>query len=281
MTDHSFAFFRRAGDGFEPTPMAQSMWGGGQLHGVAIGGLLARAAEETVLAEGRSDLVPARFHVDLFRPARMLPTTTTAAVVRISPRLALVDTMVLQEDRPVARATTSFLLPTEEPPGRVWSSDARAEVPPASVVPESDEPRVPFFASAAPWSDNFGDHQNDGRHAVWHTGVPMVAGETPTPFQAVASIGDTTSMVTNWGSGGVEFINTDYSLALVRRPVGQEIGLRALDHVSRDGIAVGTAEVFDRAGPLGSATVTALANTRRTVDFGQDSGDTHQANPGA
>jgi hypothetical protein len=281
VTDQSFAFFRAAGDGFEPTPMAQSMWGGGQLHGVAIGGLLARAAEDVIDAEGRSELVPARFHVDLFRPARMLPTTTTASVVRASPRLALVDTVVLQEGRPVARATTSFLLPTEAPAGRVWSSDARAELPPASVVPESEEPRVPFFASAAPWSDNFGEHQNDGRHAVWHTGVPMVEGERPTPFQAVASIGDTTSMVTNWGSNGVEYINTDYSLALSRRPVGQEIGLRALDHVALDGIAVGTAEIFDRAGPLGSATVTALANARRAVDFGQDTGDTHQGNPGA
>jgi hypothetical protein len=27
--------------------------------------------------------------------------------------------------------------------------------------------------------------------------------------------------------------------------------------------------------------VTALANARRTVDFGQDTGDTHQGNPGA
>lgn len=281
MTDHALAFFRKAGDGFEPTPMAQSMWGGGQLHGVAVGGLLARAAEEAIAAAGRTELVPARFHVDLFRPARMLPTSTTATVVRTGPRLALVDTAVVQDGRPVARATTSFLLPTEAPGGTVWSSSDRAEVPPLSVVPESDEPRVPFFASAAPWSDNFGEHQNEGRHLVWHTGVPMVEGERPTPFQAVASIGDTASMVTAWGTGGVEYINTDYSLALSRPPVGHEIGLRAIDHVARDGLAVGTAEVFDRAGTLGTATVTQLANARRAVDFGHDSGDSHEGNPGA
>lgn len=281
MTDFVAAFFRRSGDHFAPTPLAESMWGGGQLHGVAIGGLLARAVEEAVAAEGRSDLVPARFHVDLFRPARALPTSTTATIVRSGPRLALVDAEVLQEGRPVARATASFLLPTERPEGKVWSSEERATLPPLSVVPESDEPRVPFFASASPWSDNFGEHQNDGRHAVWHTGVPMVEGERPTPFQAAASIGDTASMVTNWGSRGVEYINTDYSLALSRRPVGTEIGLRALDHVAQDGIAVGTAEVFDRAGTFGTATVTALANSRRTVDFGSDTGESHSGNPGA
>ena len=34
-----------------------------------------------------------------------------------------------------------------------------------------------------------------------------------------------------------------------------------------DGIVVGTAEVFDSTGVVGTATVTALANTRRTVDL--------------
>lgn len=281
VTGFEAAFFRRSGDHFEPLHLAESMWGRGQLHGVAVGGLLARAVEEAVVAAGRDELVPARFHVDLFRPATMVPTSTTATIVRTSPRLALVDAEVVQKGRTVARATASFLLPTETPDGKVWSSDERAARPPVSVVPESDQPRVPFFASESPWSDNFGEHQNAGRHAVWHTGVPMVVGERPTPFQAAASIGDTASMVTNWGSNGVEYINTDYSLALSRRPVGLEIGLRALDHVSHDGIAVGTAEVFDRAGTLGTATVTALANARRAVDFGRDSGAAHEGNPGA
>lgn len=275
------AFFRRSGDHYEPLQLAESMWGRGQLHGVAVGGLLARAVEEAVAESARTDLVPARFHVDLFRPAMTLPTYTAATVVRTSRRLALVDAQVIQDGSPVARATASFLLPTEAPEGKVWSSADRATVPPLSVVPESDEPRVPCFASHNGWSDNFGEHQNDGRHTVWHTGVPMVVGERPTPFQAVASIGDTASMVTNWGSGGVEYINTDYSLALSRPPASLEIGLRAIDHVALDGIAVGTAEVFDRSGTIGTATVTALGNARRAVDFGRDSGEAHAGNPGA
>ena len=88
-----------------------------------------------------------------------------------------------------------------------------------------------------------------------------------TTFQGVAAIADTTSMVTNWGSGGMAYINTDISLTLARRPVGMEIGLRTLDHVQYDGVAVSVAEIIDRAGPLGSASVTALANAGRTLDF--------------
>lgn len=74
-------------------------------------------------------------------------------------------------------------------------------------------------------------------------------------------------MVTNWGAAGVEHINTDIDLALCRMPDSSRLGLRALDHLGSDGIVVGTAEVFDSTGVVGTATVTALANTRRTVDL--------------
>ena len=61
---------------------------------------------------------------------------------------------------------------------------------------------------------------------------------------------------------------TDIAMTLSRRPVGIEIGLEATDRVERDGIAVGTATVYDREGPLGSVITAALANSRRTVDLG-------------
>ena len=74
-------------------------------------------------------------------------------------------------------------------------------------------------------------------------------------------------MVTNWGSNGVEYINTDIALVLAREPEGVEIGLLATDRGEEDGIAVGTAVMFDRRGRLGTVMVASLANARRTVDF--------------
>lgn len=261
-------WFRRDGEAFTPLPLARSLWSESQIHGVAVSGLLARALERAVLALGRPELVPARYHVDLFRAARMAETTATATVVRQGPRLVLLDAVVQQGDVRVARATATFLQPSTNPSGVVWSSEAGRPTPaPADLAPLADVFHVPLFASEKPWSDNWTEHQNAGRHQTWQTAVPIVAGEPVTPFQAVASVADATSMVTNWGSNGVEYINTDISLALARRPTGVAVGLRALDHVAANGIAVGTAEVFDRAGPLGTATVTALANARRTVDF--------------
>ncbi|HWJ07751.1 MAG TPA: acyl-CoA thioesterase domain-containing protein [Nocardioides sp.] len=263
-----FAWFRSEGDALVPLPLAQSLWRSDQMHGVAVSGLLARTLESAVDAAGRDELVPARYHVDLFRPARMVATTARATVVREGPRLLLVDAVVEQAGEVVARAGATFLKPSVSPPGAVWSSpEERPAPPPLDVAPADVDHHVPIFASDEPWSDDFGDHQNGGRHQTWHIAVPTVLGEPCTPFQAVASIADATSMVTNWGAGGVEYINTDIDLALCRRPTGISIGLRATDHLAHDGVAVGTAEVFDRDGSLGTATVTSLANTRRTVDL--------------
>lgn len=267
-------WFRRDGTQFTPLPLARSLWNENQLHGVAVSGLLARATEEALVDLGRGDLVPARWHVDLFRPARMTASVATATLVRQGPRLVLLDAVFLQGEQRVARATALFLQPSAATDGEVWfATTDRPVPPPVELAPAGGGHHVPFFASAKPWSHNFREHQNSGRHQTWQTAMPIVAGEPTTPFQAAASIADNASMVSHWGTKGVEYINADISLALARRPAGVELGLRALDRVAVDGVSIGTVEVFDRQGMLGVATVTALANTRRTADFSQSEYD--------
>ena len=124
-----------------------------------------------------------------------------------------------------------------------------------------------MFASDGVWDPAFGAHQNAGRKTTWQVGVSVVPEEVPSGFVVAASVADSTSMVTNWGSNGVEYINTDITLTLARVPVGREIGLTAVDRVSADGIAVGTATVFDRHGRLGTSVTTAISNAKRAVDF--------------
>lgn len=271
MTDQPELSFFTAGEGVEvvvPTTMARSMWDEDQMHGVALAGALARAAERCLAAAGRDDLDPARLTVDLFRKARMQPCETSAEVVREGPRICLVDVVLRQGGERVARASALFLKPTASAPGEVWEPAHREQPPADDVAPRTDEPHVPYLDSGAGWSQDFTTHQNPGRKRSWNTPPAIVAGEATTPFQAAAAIADGTSLVTNWGSEGVQYINTDINLALARPPVGLSIGLAALHRVEHDGVAVGTAAVFDRSGPLGTATVTALANARRTVDLG-------------
>jgi hypothetical protein len=265
-----FALFRAEGDRLVPLDIARSLWRQDQMHGVATSGALARGLERAVAGIGRDDLRPARYTVDLFRAPSMAPCTVRSSVVREGSRLCLVDAVLEQDDRPVARAGAIFLAPSENPPGVVWTSADLPAPPPLEVAAVSEEPRVPLFSSEdVGWSQVFAEHQNASRKQTWQTALPVVLGEKPSPFQSVAGIADSTSMVMNWGDAGVEYINTDITLALSRLPVSMEIGLSARERFAHDGIAVGTAVVFDREGPIGTSTVSSLANAKRTVDFTQ------------
>ena len=71
-----------------------------------------------------------------------------------------------------------------------------------------------------------------------------------------AMAGDVTSSLTHSSTGGLNYINADYTLTLSRLPDGEYIGLAALTHYSHAGVATGTAAIFDRLGPIGSGVAT-------------------------
>ena len=252
-----------------PNPLACSAWSKDQMHGVAVSGALARGAEQATDSLGLEAFVPARFTVDLFRPARMVPGRVSAQVVRQSSRLCLVDVELTQGEERVARASALFLRPTESGTGELWSPAERPGPPPEDVVPPSDRPRVPFMHSSAPWSQNFLEHQNGARKESWSTAVPVVHGEPVSPFQAAAASADGASLVLNWGSKSVQHINTDLTPPPAPTAAGVEIGLSAVDRVEVDGVVVGTVAVLDREGPLGNVVVTALSNLARAIDFAE------------
>ncbi len=262
------AYFVRRGDHFEPTGEARGSWSSDSIHGIAVCGLLGHAAEQAVRAHGRDDLVPARFAVDLFAPPRFTDCTVTTSVVRDGPRLFLLDVHLSQGETPVARASATFVRASQRTDGDVWEPATRAVPPPTDVAPESDEAGVPFIRSGdGAWSNDFREHQVGLQHTVWQVANPVVQGSPATAFEAAAAYTDGVNMTTNWGSQGVQYINTDATLCLSRLPVGVEIGLHALDRTEHDGIAVGAATMFDRQGQFGVVTCAAIANSRRSVDM--------------
>ncbi|MFC8387011.1 acyl-CoA thioesterase domain-containing protein [Nocardia sp. NPDC057272] len=262
------AFFRaesgRTSTELIPQTEALSGWGEDHLRGLAISSALARAAERAVADIGRADLQPVRWTLDLFRPARRRPCTTSANIVREGRRLCLVDTVLHQDGGPVARASALFLAPSESPSGAVWSGGARPEPPPLGA--SMTQGHRLYFSEGTGWGDA-AQAQNDARKQVWHDPIPVVEGEPITPLQLTAGIADVVNVVANLGSNGLEFINADLTLALVRLPVGTAVGFSATDRIEHAGISVGTAVAFDRTGVFGTATVSALANTHRTVDL--------------
>jgi hypothetical protein len=60
----------------------------------------------------------------------------------------------------------------------------------------------------------------------------------------------------NWGSHGLQFVNSDVTMLLAREPEGTMIGLAARDRQEAGGVSVATAVMFDCVGPIGLTTVT-------------------------
>ncbi|WP_051165740.1 acyl-CoA thioesterase domain-containing protein [Amycolatopsis orientalis] len=243
------------GELLHPLPDARASWGdGAQLRGMATSGALARAAER---AAGPGVLQPARWTVDLLRPAGFAPSAARTEVVRRGRRLCLVEATLWQGEILVGKASGLFLAAGSSAAGSVWAPSGHP-APPLDVLPATEEPRV-FHSEGVGWTGSPEPHQNSARKTLWVFPQEIVRGERPTPFQHAATAADLVNLVTNWGDAGLEFINADLTLTLGRAPAADlELGLTAEHRVEHDGVAVTAATVFDREGPLGTVSGTAL-----------------------
>lgn len=249
-----------------PLGSTQSGWGSGYLRGMAVSGALARATESALEALGTSnDLRPARFTLDLFRPALNVETTVRTAIVRQGRRLVLIDAFFEQQGKQVARSATLFLNPTVSPPGRIWTQIQNPELPPYDLKPEAEDERI-YLEEGRGWTASSGAEHGIRRHQSWHFPTRIVEGEDPTTFQMAASICDVSNVVSNWGDRGLEFINGDVTLTLARIPTELNMGLSATGRVEVDGISTGSAVLYDRQGVFGMSLVTGLANPDARVD---------------
>lgn len=254
------AHFTETDGGFMPTKFAQSHWGDDHLNGPAIVGLAARALESS---GGSADFRPARLTVDLFRAARNVFTTVDIRVVRDGRRVRASECDVVQNGRVTAKATLVQYRPSAAPPGRLWSSAASFPEP-----PPPDDTVLPYVGSDdAGWTRSPAEHQNDSRKRFYNDGIRVVAAESNSPFTRAAMVAEATSLVTNLGSAGVGYINGDLTVALSRLPTDEWIGIQADSHHAGDGIAVGTATLFDSHGAFGAGMTTAIANPAAQIDF--------------
>ena len=140
---------------------------------------------------------------------------------------------------------------------------------PEGPLPGAHEISGPYLGSdARGWTRSIAEHQNTTRSRFLDRPIDVVAGERTSRFVAAAMIAESTSLVTNLGSAGIGYINGDVTVGLVRLPVDEWIGTQADSHWAADGIAVGTATLFDSHGPFGTGMVTAIANPVAQIDFG-------------
>lgn len=265
-----FTLFERRGAGkeavYDPLPLAQGAWAEGQMRGPAVTGLLAHATERAA-TRLRPELQPARISFDLFRAPKMVPSTVECTVVRDGRRLFLIDAVLMQSGRAVARSQALFLHPAERPDGASWEPGAPAPAPDPALEPDS-QLRL-YRGDGDAWTPDADAVGGTERKHIWQYPLVVVDGCEPTGFEAVACISDLTSLVVNWSETGVNFINADVSVAFSRRPAGAGLGIATTARSDHDGISAGSAVLFDERGAFGVSTVTGLAQPGREVHVGR------------
>ncbi|MBV9331495.1 MAG: thioesterase family protein [Alphaproteobacteria bacterium] len=252
------AFFVRDGvAGYRPMPVSAGPWDPKSLHGRVIIGLLAHEIETR---HGEPDLVPARLTVDMYRLPGFEPVETSVRVIRDGKRIKVIDAEFVSGGVSMARATCQLLRRTQAPEGQVWS-------PPNWSVPSPDAIAVPDRRGALggmwelrPISGAMG---TSGPRQLWMREVrELVDGMPLTPFVRAALASDFASPFANAGDKGLGYINSDATLYLHRPMKGEWIGFEVVNHQATDGVAIGECLVYDTQGPIGSATVAALAQRR-------------------
>ena len=257
----ALAHFVADADGtFAPTEFALSRWGQDMLHGPAVVGLAASSLESRYGADG---FLPARFTADLFKAARRVPTLVRSRLIRDGRRVRNAECDILQGDALVARAVMVQYRQSEAPPGQEWTGR------PEFVPPTGVEGSVYLVGSDdGGWSPSGAQHQNTSRKRVYQSTIDVIAGKQASPFVRTVVAAEATSLVTNLGTRGIGYINGDLTVALSRLPVGDYVGVQAESHWCADGIAVGSATLFDGTSAFGTAMVTAIANPAAQIDFG-------------
>jgi hypothetical protein len=252
-------FFTREGDAYAPTTIARGPWDPNSLHGRVIIGLLAFVIEQD---HGGPEFQPARLTVDMYRLPDLSPITVTTRVVREGYRIKVIDADFVSGGVSMARATCQLLRRTENPPGQVWTPPNWDAPSPDSIPDPTDE----RSGMGGMWAMKpiSGDMRQPGPRRTWMKEVRELVGGSPlTPFIRVAAGCDFASPFANFGDQGLQYINSDVTLYLHRNPTTDWVGYEVVNHGATDGVAIGECFLYDEVGPIGTATVAALAQKRK------------------
>ncbi len=248
-------FFSRDGDRFIPNPVSHGPWDPTSLHGRVVVGLLGREIERR---HGDPAFMPARLTVDMYRLPDLSPAEVVTRVVREGRRIKVIDAEFISGGKPMARATCQLLRRTQNPDGQVWSPPTWDAPLPADIPAPED----PHGSLGGMWTVRqiSGAMGTLGTRRLWMSEVrELIGGEPWTPFARVAVGCDFVSPFANAGDKGLAYINSDVTLYLHRLPVTEWVGYEVVNHGATDGVAIGECFLHDECGPIGSATVAALA----------------------
>ncbi len=247
------------GDWFQPTPYARGPWDPHACHAGPPTGLLARASE---LAVPNQDLV--RLTVDLVRPIpftgfRIATEVTRSGRTVSTTRMRLLD----GDDNEVITAAGMHLQAAPVPMNLPTTPYAQPDLGESVIGPfpigraAHDET---LFTDAVEVRYPPNEPTGVGPKRMWMRTVPLLDDEEPSPFQRICPLSDCGNAVSRNANPdeGYRFMNTDLTIMLHRKPVGDWLGMDSVSRWEPTGHGISDSLLFDQHGAVGRALQTLI-----------------------
>ena len=249
----SSTYYRRLGSSrYRSTEHAQGAWSLAEQHMAPVAALLAHVLETCC---PRIDLMMSRVVFDILGRIPVGDVEVAARVIRPGRTIELVEAEMTAGGRVVVRATAWRLAVSDSSSiagsgvGGIAGPDAADAFDMTAVWPggfiRSLEVKVLGAASA-------------GRATVWlRSRVGIVDHEGVSPAAGVIGLVDTANgIAVRARPGQVLFPNTDLTVHLFRRPVGEWLGLQTVVSFGPTGLGVTSSALHDLDGPFGHSAQT-------------------------
>lgn len=252
----SFAYTPQGGLNFSATQLTRGPWNRLHQHAGPPIALVCRAIEIEAAQHGLTHI--ARLTANLLRPLPIAELTVTVAADYIGKTAGHFSASLLHAGKELARFTA--LAQRESaltlPPG------LPAHPQPAASPAQSNPAQFPFADGKPGYAELVEIREAQGKNfqgpcTVWfRLKHPLVQGEPTSPYQRVAVAADSgngISAVLDYRRGDV-FVNSDLTVNLLRRPVGEWICLEAQTWLGAGGSGLAESRLFDEQGLIGRST---------------------------
>jgi hypothetical protein len=246
---------------FKPTERCIGPWNPKHQHG---GPPIALLGEQFFRYKTNIDSFITRFTVELLGPVLLDKMTVRVSMLRWGKRIELLEGVVYQGDRVAMRGVCWRFRRGDTEKSILSTSIGSVDLPERDTVvnfPSRD--RVPYIDSMQ-WRFVSGSFDDPGPSVVWsRPRFPLIEGEVTSPFARLLLMLDSAngvSSVLNFNEN--IFVPVDMTVALLREPEGEWLGMSAETAIGPLGAGLTTTEMFDGSGSFGRSTHTLFVEQR-------------------
>ena len=260
-----FAYSPKSESNYAASVLTTGPWSPQHQHAGPPTALVCSVLEAAAAAHGLCHM--ARLTVNLLRPIPVADVQVQVAEDYVGRNAGHFSAVAMAQGKVVARFTALF-----QREGEVELPEGLPGHPlpmPPKLPSDSVPLRFPFTLGAVGYPDLVETRLAQGRFfqgpcAVWfRLRHPLIADQSPSAYQRVAVAADSgngISAILDFSK--YQFVNSDLTINLLRRPVGEWVCLDARTHVSSHGGGLSESALFDEAGLIGRATQSLAVSMR-------------------